>query len=82
MYAITDFLRRHVRHYSVKYRLRARARSDKPMDEVLLSNGFAEIGDIVQSYCDHPPALTREWHDGDCLHRDCKCGTYLGVVEE
>jgi hypothetical protein len=54
----------------------------RSMSDELLNEAFAEIGDVVQFYCDHPPELRNEWLDGNYLHRDCKCGTYLGVVDD
>lgn len=54
----------------------------RSMDDELLNEAYAEIGDVVQAYCDHPPELQNEWLDGNYLHRDCKCGTYLGVVDD
>jgi hypothetical protein len=54
----------------------------RSMTDQLLNEAFAEIGDVVQCYCDHPPELQSEYLDGNWLHRDCKCGTYLGVVED
>ena len=57
MYAIIDFIRRRIRRHTrpspqspIKRRLRARAHSDQPMDEELLTAGFAQLGDVVQGY--------------------------------
>jgi hypothetical protein len=52
------------------------------MDEELLDAGYAELGDTVQAYCDHPPELQDEYLDDIHLHRSCKCGTYLGLVDD
>lgn len=54
----------------------------RSMSDELLNKAFAEIGDVVQAYCDHPPELQDEYLYGNWLHRDCKCGTYLGIVED
>ncbi|EMA48601.1 hypothetical protein [Halococcus salifodinae] len=54
----------------------------RQMTDELLNEAHAEIGDVVQAYCDHPQELQNEYFDGDWLHRDCKCGTYLGTVED
>jgi hypothetical protein len=62
--------------------LRAVSAGRRSMTDQLLNDAFAEIGDVVQFYCDHPPELQNEFLDGNWLHRDCKCGTYLGVVED
>ena len=62
--------------------LRAVSAGHRSMTDQLLNEAFAEIGDVVQFYCDHPPELQNEYFDGDWLHRDCKCGTYLGIVED
>jgi hypothetical protein len=62
--------------------LQAVSAGRRSMTDQLLNEAFAEIGDVVQFYCDHPPELQNEFLDGNWLHRDCKCGTYLGVVED
>ena len=62
--------------------LREVSAGHRPMSDQLLNEAFGEIGDVVQFYCDHPVELQNEYFDGDWLHRDCKCGTYLGTVED
>lgn len=62
--------------------LQAVSAGRRSMSDELLNEAFAEIGDVVQAYCDHPPELQDEYLNGNWLHRDCKCGTYLGVVED
>lgn len=52
------------------------------MDKELLTAGFAQLGDVVQGYCDHPPELQDEYLDGNHLHRSCHCGAYLGLVDD
>ena len=67
---------------AIARQLREVSAGRRSMTDDLLDDAFAEIGDVVQFYCDHPPELQNEYFDGDWLHRDCKCGTYLGTVED
>jgi hypothetical protein len=63
-------------------KLREVSAGRRQMTDELLNEASAEIGDVVQAYCDHPPELRNEYFDGDWLRQDCKCGTYLGTVED
>lgn len=58
-----------------------RLRTETMTDE-LLTEGHREMGDIVQAYCDHPPELRHEYFDGQFIRKSCKCGCYLGIVED